>query len=106
MAYAIVSRRMQFTAGPQTHTFYACEEHREALDRGDVSCFLRIRGVEVIAEDPEDELACDFCREGGDPDGEDMFRDRQAEQRDEAYERAAARARGNDFADTGGKDWT
>lgn len=27
-------------------------------------------------------------------------------ERDEAYERAAARARGNDFADTGGKDWT
>ena len=28
------------------------------------------------------------------------------EERDEAYERAAARARNNDFADTGGKDWT
>lgn len=27
-------------------------------------------------------------------------------ERDEAYERAAARARNNDFADTGGKDWT
>lgn len=26
--------------------------------------------------------------------------------RDEAYERAAARARGDDFAATGGKDWT
>jgi hypothetical protein len=26
--------------------------------------------------------------------------------RDEAYERAAARARNNDFAETGGKDWT
>lgn len=25
---------------------------------------------------------------------------------DEAYERAAARARSNDFAETGGKDWT
>lgn len=28
------------------------------------------------------------------------------DERDEAYERAAARARNNDFADTGGKDWT
>jgi hypothetical protein len=28
------------------------------------------------------------------------------DRRDEAYERAAARARNNDFADTGGKDWT
>ncbi len=26
--------------------------------------------------------------------------------RDDAYERAAARARGNDFRDTAGKDWT
>jgi hypothetical protein len=25
---------------------------------------------------------------------------------DEAYERAAARSRSNDFAETGGKDWT
>lgn len=25
---------------------------------------------------------------------------------DEAYERAAARARANDFVETGGKDWT
>jgi hypothetical protein len=30
----------------------------------------------------------------------------QPEERDEAYERAAAKARNNDFADTGGKDWT
>lgn len=28
------------------------------------------------------------------------------DERDEAYERAAARARNNDFADTSGKDWT
>lgn len=28
------------------------------------------------------------------------------EERDVSYERAAARARNNDFADTGGKDWT
>ena len=27
-------------------------------------------------------------------------------ERDEAYERAAARARSNDFEDTNGKDWT
>ena len=28
------------------------------------------------------------------------------EERDEAYERAAARARSNDFERTGGRDWT
>jgi hypothetical protein len=27
-------------------------------------------------------------------------------ERDEAYERMAARARSNDFAETGGRDWT
>jgi hypothetical protein len=32
--------------------------------------------------------------------------ERADERDDEAYERAAARARNNDFADTGGKDWT
>jgi hypothetical protein len=28
------------------------------------------------------------------------------EERDADYERAASRARGNDFEDTGGRDWT
>jgi len=28
------------------------------------------------------------------------------DEQDEAYERAAARARGNNFARTGGRDWT
>jgi len=41
----------------------------------------------------ESEMWCPECR--SEPD-----------ERDEAYERAAARARNNDFADTGGKDWT
>jgi hypothetical protein len=30
----------------------------------------------------------------------------EGRERDDAYERAAARSRNNDFADTGGKDWT
>jgi hypothetical protein len=42
--------------------------------------------------DDDDQIHCPQCCEE-DP-------------RDEAYERAAARARNNDFADTGGKDWT
>lgn len=43
-----------------------------------------------------------------DPDELEQFaaEKRAEDARDEAYERAAARARGNDFADTGGKDWT
>lgn len=36
-------------------------------------------------------------------DGE---KDAPADTRDEAYERAVARARGNDFVDTDGRDWT
>jgi hypothetical protein len=32
--------------------------------------------------------------------------DAETEERDEAYERAAARSRADDFAATGGKDWT
>lgn len=31
---------------------------------------------------------------------------REEDARDEAYERAAAHARGNDFEETGGKNWT
>lgn len=37
---------------------------------------------------------------------EDWMMDERDSERDEAYERAAARARNNDFAETGGKDWT
>lgn len=37
-----------------------------------------------------------------DPDADE----RDEQEPDEAYERAAARARSNDFEETGGKDWT
>lgn len=42
-----------------------------------------------------------YCQECGD----EYLAERDAAV-DEAYERAAARARSNDFAETGGKDWT
>lgn len=41
--------------------------------------------------------------------GERTIRERDVDfytEEDEAYERAAARSRGIDFADNGGKDWT
>lgn len=38
--------------------------------------------------------------------GEVLHPVRDEAERDEAYERAAARARGNDFEETGGRDWT
>jgi hypothetical protein len=39
-------------------------------------------------------------------DGAEEVIEELVEERDEQYEREAARARNNDFADTGGKDWT
>jgi len=62
----IARRRMQFCAGPQTHDFYACGEHRAALERGDVSCFLVLRSepVREVRLEEGDEVECDFCREG------------------------------------------
>ena len=45
---------------------------------------------------------CDVCdREVGEEEEA-----KPADDRDPVYERAAARARGNDFKDTGGRDWT
>lgn len=68
MPFAIVSRQLQFCAGPEHHTFYACEAHRAALDRGEVSCFLPLdrEGTRALAY--EDEYECDFCREPRDPE--------------------------------------
>jgi len=50
---------------------------------------------------PVIEKFCPACVETG-----DHFGTVDDQDRDEAYERAAARARSNDFADTDGKDWT
>ncbi len=57
------SRLMQFCAGPQRETFYACEEHRGSLD--DVMTFLPIDGEPIVTATPFEEHPCDFCREGG-----------------------------------------
>ena len=66
MRPAIAAMRMQFCSGPETHVFEACEEHVEALRKGDVSCFLLIKGEQIQVLDPDDEFTCWFCREGGD----------------------------------------
>ena len=64
MSYAIAKRKMQFCAGPQHHTFYACPEHKRDLERGDVSCFLILKSQPVLDVDPDDEEDCWFCKEG------------------------------------------
>lgn len=59
------TRLMGFCAGPQNHTFVACEAHRPELERGDVSCFWRLKDEPVRAVDLDDEDArCYFCQEG------------------------------------------
>jgi len=69
MRPVVAKRRMQFEAGPETTVFYACAAHRSILERGDVSCFLRLRDEPVVDVSPEeaddpDSYPCDFCREG------------------------------------------
>lgn len=60
---AICSRVMQFEAGPNQTTFYACAEHRAKLEKGDVLCFFAYVRDQVQDVKPEDEIPCDFCRE-------------------------------------------
>jgi hypothetical protein len=59
----IAKRLMQFCAGPEQMVFYACEEHLLELVRGDVSCFLKLKGetIQPVADPDEDE--CFFCKE-------------------------------------------
>lgn len=63
--YAVASLKMQFCAGPETHTFYACPSHVPALAAGDASsCFLLFKDELVKKVDPWDEIECDLCKEG------------------------------------------
>lgn len=67
-AIATAARRLQFCAGPGTHTFYACAAPacQAALARGTVSgLFLPIADELVRPLDESDEtITCDLCREG------------------------------------------
>ena len=60
-------RLLGFRSGPEDHTFYACEAHREDLDRGNVMCFFALRKhpiSDLSPEEIEDDIECDLCREG------------------------------------------
>jgi hypothetical protein len=69
MTLAVCKRLLHFEAGPEDHTFYACEEHRRHLGPpADVTCFFGTAAhlVEELNEDEKaDGTECDFCREGG-----------------------------------------
>lgn len=65
MSIAVYLRRLQFRAGPQSHWFAACREHREDIQRGDYSgVFFPAKADDVQAIGEDDEMACDWCREG------------------------------------------
>lgn len=62
---AVCSRVLQFRAGPNESRFYACEQHRADLERGDYDgLFFGVVSDEMRPEDPDDEQPCDYCREG------------------------------------------
>ncbi len=56
---AILSLRMQFCAGPQTHTFHACERHRAELLAGAADQNFRL--IRNEQPTPADDKDCDFC---------------------------------------------
>jgi hypothetical protein len=61
---ATCSRVMQFEGGPQRTRFYACDGHYDSLHVPSM-CHFPIFTEPVRNEDPEEEINCDFCREGG-----------------------------------------
>jgi hypothetical protein len=68
MPIAIWSRRYQFCAGPQTHAFAACASCApEVLRDGWLpnGLFFTIAGHGPAPVDPQDEVPCDLCQEGG-----------------------------------------
>lgn len=59
---AICFRVLQFVAGPNEHTFYACPEHKHYLEgEADVDLFFSTSGDLLEEVNPEDEFRCDFC---------------------------------------------
>lgn len=64
-APAVCSRVLQFRAGPNESRFYACAAHRADLARGDYGgLFFGLLKDEMRDEDTDDDLTCDYCREG------------------------------------------
>jgi hypothetical protein len=64
IAHAVVSQRLQFVSGPETHVFYACDRHRESLGKPWYENGLFFALPEWPAEpvDKAEEIECDYCR--------------------------------------------
>ena len=59
-------RTLGFQSGPQNVEFFACDEHKEYLEKGDVTCFFKIPKYPMreLDEDEQDTYECHFCQEG------------------------------------------
>ena len=54
-------RLFGFDAGPENHTFYLCEKHKDNTPM----CFHPILDrTALLDEELEDDIQCDLCREG------------------------------------------
>lgn len=64
MTPAAFARTMQFCAGPQSHTFYACTEHRAQLGAAWFvnELFYTLPQWPVLDVSEDDEIPCDVCR--------------------------------------------
>lgn len=69
MKFAIASRRLAFSAGPKSHTFYCCSRHRYQLENGTVNDLFFVINSEPVREVYEaEEIRCDGCRVEDGPD--------------------------------------
>lgn len=65
MTIAVCARTLQFRAGPNEYTFHACDEHRAVLASNDPEPLFFMTTDQPLREvAPDDELQCDWCREG------------------------------------------
>lgn len=62
--HAVAARQMQFVAGPQSHTFYACSRHLSDLLKPWYAndLFYTTERWTVLVIDPGAEIPCDSCR--------------------------------------------
>jgi hypothetical protein len=61
-------RRLQFESGPEKQLFYACKDCLPDLEAGRYTCFYPLPSEPVEACEPDEDVTCDLCREGGDED--------------------------------------
>jgi hypothetical protein len=63
--FARYKRVLQFEAGPNEHTFYACVDHKLGLtDHNEMpNCFFGLDKDKIDFVDEDDEIDCWFCQE-------------------------------------------